>query len=360
MTGAVRDTLGQLAAQAPGTYHETFHFVLNDTVAKDNRIPPYGVTYEEARKRNALPVPETQYGGDPGGTYNYWDNGSLNPPAGAAYAEIKLLYQPTSWEYVQFLYKANNKTSAFLAAEGDNLLAAWLATGQAEPYVMASTTWGSAPPPACTTPGVPGALTAKPAKKAITLTWTASSPAPTAGYPVYYVQSGKLQLRAGVAAGTLTYKDSGLTSRQTYTYVVTWNDCNGNGLFDVGVDTEGAVSNAASGTAQQHRHAGDAGGRPASRRIDCSTAPVAHAHHGWRPTRRDGRVDRYVQRDRGWTFVPGVRRVRPRLIGGEGDRNQGTAVPARSRRARAPDRAAASVPARPRASPGAGGRSDTP
>ncbi len=55
-------TLGQLAAQAPGSYGETFHFVLNNTVAKDNRIPPYGFEYDEARVRNALPVPTTQYG----------------------------------------------------------------------------------------------------------------------------------------------------------------------------------------------------------------------------------------------------------------------------------------------------------
>ncbi len=252
VTGAVAYTLGQLAAQAPGTYHETFHFVLNNTVAKDNRIPPYGMTYEEARKRNALPVPATQYG-SPTGTaaYNHWDELALNPPTGAAYAEIKLLYQPTSWEYVQFLYKANTKQNTFLAAEGDNLLAAWLATGMAEPHVMASATWGAAPAPACTAPGVPQNLAAKPAKKAITLSWTASNPAPTGGYRIYYVQAGKYQFRAGVGPATLTYKDSGLTSRQTYTYVATaWTDCNGNGFFDAGVDTESPVSNQASATAQ--------------------------------------------------------------------------------------------------------------
>jgi PKD repeat protein len=148
VTGAVDYTLGQLAAQAPGTYHETFHFVLNNTVAKDNRIPPYGMSYEEARKRNALPVPATQYGSPgPGGTYNYWDEIALNPPAGAASATIDLLYQPTSWEYVQFLYLANTLDgSDFLDQEGINLLNAWLNTGMAQPYVMASTIWGGTPP----------------------------------------------------------------------------------------------------------------------------------------------------------------------------------------------------------------------
>jgi hypothetical protein len=251
VSGDVSYTLGQLAGQAPGSYQETFHFVLNNMIAEDNRIPPYGMNYEEARKRNALPMPADQYGGSPGGTYEHWDELVLNPPGGAAYAQIKLLYQPTSWEYVQFLYLANNKQNAFLAQEGVNLLNAWLATGMAEPYVMASTTWGSAPTPPCGTPGVPGTLSGKAAKKAVTLSWTAGSPAPTGGYRLYYVQAGKLQFRAGVAAGTLSYKDSGLTSRQTYTYTATaWNDCNANGAFDAGVDIESAVSNQASATAQ--------------------------------------------------------------------------------------------------------------
>jgi len=251
VNGAVNYTLGQLAAQGAGTYHETFHFVLNNTVTKDNRIPPYGMSYEEARKRNALPVPATQYGSPgEGKAYNYWDELTLNPPTGATYATISLMYQPTSWEYVQFLYLANKGTNAFLKDEGINLLNAWLNTGMAEPYVMATAAWGTPPAPTCPTPGVPQSLKGAAAKKAVTLTWTAASPTPTHGYRIYYAQAGKLQFRAGVGATVLTYKDTGLTSRVTYTYVVTsWNDCNGNGVFDAGIDTESAVSNTASATA---------------------------------------------------------------------------------------------------------------
>jgi hypothetical protein len=251
VTGAVSYTLGQLAAQASGTDHETFHFVLNNTVAKDNRIPPYGFAYDEAAKRNALPVPADQYGNPgPGGTYSYSDALTLNPPAGAAYAQIKLMYQPTSWEYIQFLYLANTRQNAFLGQEGVNLLNSWLATGQAEPHVMATATWGNAPPPPCSTPGAPQTLKATAGKKAVTLTWSAANPAPTGGYRVYYNQSGKLQFRAGVAPGVLTYKDTGLTSRVSYTYVVTaWQDCNGNGVFDAGVDQESGASNTVSATA---------------------------------------------------------------------------------------------------------------
>jgi hypothetical protein len=49
----------------------------------------------------------------------------------------------------------------------------------------------------------------------------------------------------------LTFKDSNLTSRTTYTYVATaWTDCNGNSAFDAGVDIESPVSNQVSATAQ--------------------------------------------------------------------------------------------------------------
>jgi hypothetical protein len=177
VTGVADYTLGQLAAQAPGTYHETFHFVLNNIVAKDNRIPPYGFAYNEARVRNALPVPANQYGGPgAGGTYRYWDEIALNPPPGAVRAEIRLLYQPTSWEYVQFLNLANTKGNAFLANEGVNLLNAWLATGMAEPHVMATATWtGSAP---CVAPGTLNSVQiAKLSATQVQLSWSASADA---------------------------------------------------------------------------------------------------------------------------------------------------------------------------------------
>jgi hypothetical protein len=133
-----------------------------------------------------------------------------------------------------------------------NLLNAWLNTGMAEPVVMATAAWGNAPAPACTaTAGTPQSLTATAGRRSIALNWAAGSPTPNGGYRIYYDQSGKLVFRAGVAAGTLTYKDGGLTSRVLYTYVATaWTDCNGNGTFDAGVDKESPASMTAAATAQ--------------------------------------------------------------------------------------------------------------
>jgi hypothetical protein len=155
ITGAITATVGDVAAQAPGTYSESFHFVLNNKVVKDNRIPPYGMDYDESVKRNILPVPAGQYGSPvSGGAFNYWDDFQLNPPVNATSADIKLMYQPTSWEYIEFLYLANNGSIAFLANEGTNLLDAWLNTGMAQPYMMAEIAWT---PPDTDGDGVPDA-----------------------------------------------------------------------------------------------------------------------------------------------------------------------------------------------------------
>jgi len=134
-----------------GDYLDTFHFTLNNYVSMDNRIPPYGMSYDIAQKRNTLPVPAGQYnGGGSGSIYNYWDEVSLSPPLNAEHARIELLYQGTSWEYIQFLNLANKQQNAFLGQEGINMLDAWLnATTEMDPLkrkmvapiVMASVDW---------------------------------------------------------------------------------------------------------------------------------------------------------------------------------------------------------------------------
>lgn len=248
LTGATTLTLGQLASMPAGSSHETFHFVLNDRVMKDNRIPPYGMSYETARVRNALPVPATQYGAPgPAGTYRYWDELTLSPPPTAVTASIRLMYQTTSWEYIQFLAQANDRTNAFLGAEGVNLLDAWLNTGMAAPVTMATTTWTRTGPPPPVRPGAPQNLVATDRKGTVVLTWSPGSPAPTGGYRVYVLKSGSWAWFASVPVGTTTYAHNPLTAKTNFTYAVSaWTDVNGNARFDAGVDLESPLSAKAS------------------------------------------------------------------------------------------------------------------
>jgi hypothetical protein len=147
VSGAVTQTLLGLAHSAPGTVYPTQHFILNNAQISDNRIPPYEMSYDAARTYNALPVPPTQFGNPgPGGVFQHWSNVTLSPPAGATGADIELLYQPTSWEYMQFLFLANNGNSPTLASTGQDMLDAWFATGMAAPEVIARAQWGAKKP----------------------------------------------------------------------------------------------------------------------------------------------------------------------------------------------------------------------
>lgn len=145
-TGASTMSLAQLAVSPPGTEVETFHFVLNNKLISDNRIPPYGFRHDDAETRNALPIPETQFGNPgPGGIYDYFDDVALTPPPGATRAEFELMYQTSSWEYIQFLLLANPGTSPFLATAGQDLFDAYMATGGSAPEVMTSARWCNMP-----------------------------------------------------------------------------------------------------------------------------------------------------------------------------------------------------------------------
>jgi hypothetical protein len=231
ITGEVDDTLGELAADA-GETEETFHFVLNNVVYSDNRIPPYGMRYDEARRRNALPVPADQYGAPgSGGSYDHWAEWDLAElmPAGAASASIDLLYQPTSWEYIQFLVLANRGSdkdpstsgSPFLGEEGSNLFDAWLNTGMAQPHVMASTTWGSAPQP-CDAQA-PQLTTATAGAKQVALGWQdpAQIATPIDAYRLYYDQGGKAQHITDITWPGNSYTDTELRNGQPYCYKLT-------------------------------------------------------------------------------------------------------------------------------------------
>jgi hypothetical protein len=222
LNGDVSSNLGQLATGEFGTEHETFHFVLNNIVIQDNRIPPYQMSYDIAKKRNALPVPADQFGGGQEGSfYQHYAEVDLNPPAGATRAEISLMYQPTSWEYIQFLVLANDGQNAFLGEEGANMLDAWLNTGMAEPHVMTSASWG-APVQPCNAES-PVLSEAVADDKKVTVNWSAAANEDLVGHSLYYDQSGKAQLvvDSSCLSGQCSYTDLNLTNGQEYCYKLT-------------------------------------------------------------------------------------------------------------------------------------------
>lgn len=112
---------------------------------------------------------------------------------------------------------------------------------------MTTAQWGTAPTPPCGIPSEPQGLTATGGRRSVSLTWQASAPA--SGYHVYYDQAGKHQLIAEVNANATSYFDNRLNRQVQYCYVVgAWNDCDANGTYDVGVDTESLLSGVACAT----------------------------------------------------------------------------------------------------------------
>jgi cytochrome c5 len=107
------------------TGQESFHFAINNVVLKDNRIPPRGFTNSNFESIQAAPVGYTYADGD------YFDITNYNVPHNTHRLNVKLLYQTTSKEYVEFLKNANTTNST-----GTNLYNLWLANGKSTPEIM--------------------------------------------------------------------------------------------------------------------------------------------------------------------------------------------------------------------------------
>jgi hypothetical protein len=108
---------------------ESFHFVLNNTYIKDNRIPPRGFTVAEFESVQAAPVAADYADGQ------YWDDTLYDIPSEAASATVTLYYQTSSKEYVEFLRDENVTDD-----RGLDLYNAWLAHGMSAPVEMLTDT----------------------------------------------------------------------------------------------------------------------------------------------------------------------------------------------------------------------------
>jgi hypothetical protein len=109
--------------QTPG---KSFHFVLNDMIVKDNRIPPEGFKNSAFKEHLSAPVGAIYQDGQ------YWDDIEFDLPDECAKVEVQLMYQSVSWEYIKFLAE-ENRTDDW----GTRLYEAWKKTGKCEPVVMA-------------------------------------------------------------------------------------------------------------------------------------------------------------------------------------------------------------------------------
>jgi len=103
----------------------SFHFALNNTIAKDNRIPPRGFTNAAFEAGQAQVVGASYADGQ------YWDDTSFAIPVGAAYAVVSVYHQTTSREYIEFLRDENSTDG-----KGQIAYDEWLLAGKSRPVLM--------------------------------------------------------------------------------------------------------------------------------------------------------------------------------------------------------------------------------
>lgn len=112
---------------------ESFHFVLNNYVVKDNRIPPRGFTNANFE---AVQAGHVNYHYEDGA---YWDDSYFTMPAGAVTAEVTLHYQASSKEYITFLRDTNVTDTT-----GQTVYDQWELHGKGAPVTMLSDNLGLA------------------------------------------------------------------------------------------------------------------------------------------------------------------------------------------------------------------------
>ena len=129
--GLSPDVAAQLGLE-PG---HSFHFVLNNVIICDNRIPPRGYDFAAFEAAGAAPYAN----GRPNPTLysngQYWDNTLYDLPSNVVTGTVRLLHQVASKDYIQFL-RDNNPNPA--GNNGDILYDLWEQTERSRPEIMAS------------------------------------------------------------------------------------------------------------------------------------------------------------------------------------------------------------------------------
>ncbi|HWR84307.1 MAG TPA: PKD domain-containing protein [Candidatus Deferrimicrobium sp.] len=103
----------------------SFHFVLNNEIFSDNRIPPRGFTNANFIMIQSPPVGYSYADGQ------FWDETSYSLPAGTVTITATLYYQTLSKEYVEFLRDENRTNTS-----GQTLYNLWSTNGKSAPVAM--------------------------------------------------------------------------------------------------------------------------------------------------------------------------------------------------------------------------------
>lgn len=121
----------------------SFHFVQNDSIYSDNRIPPRGFSNAAFQAIQSPPVGFSYADGQ------YWDDTDYVLPLQTARVELALYYQTTSREYMDFLRDANVTNDA-----GQTAWDLWNDNGRSTPELMgaAAATVTLPPPTAASSP----------------------------------------------------------------------------------------------------------------------------------------------------------------------------------------------------------------
>jgi hypothetical protein len=108
----------------------SLHFVLNNKTFEDNRIPPRGFTNANFAAFGGAPVGYSYADGQ------HWDVTPYPVPAEATRAEVKLYFQSTSKEFIEFLRDENHTNT-----KGQELYDLWNNNGKCPPTLMQAATW---------------------------------------------------------------------------------------------------------------------------------------------------------------------------------------------------------------------------
>jgi hypothetical protein len=129
----ITENLAAIVDQPAG---ESFHFVLNNVIIKDNRIPPRGYEFAAYEAAQAAPMTNSAPDATRYADGQYWDEVVYTLPEDVVRGQVRLLYQTSSKEYIEFL-RDNTPFPDDPMNNGAILFDLWEQTNRSAPEVMA-------------------------------------------------------------------------------------------------------------------------------------------------------------------------------------------------------------------------------